>query len=266
MWSCMSCSSCRRYHTANRLSHYHGGAYVIGDGRDADTGSLAKTLLKHAKVTHVFTPNYRLSVVPEGRFPAAFQDAVTSYYYLIKTLNIPANRVTVSGDSAGANLCLALQRYIAEYGEEVKLPYPAAAWLWSPWVDIDAARDANSLTTNKNFGTDYLSSNFTTWGARSFAPLGKGFNTQDPYVSPLGSPFKTKTPQWIHTGDAEVLITDDVKLFEEFNSVGNKVELEISKGAPHDILLIGHLLGFAEEASRVAEKAGQFLRANRLKL
>lgn len=239
---------------------------MIGDGRDANTAPLAKTLLKHAAVTHVFAPNYRLSVVPDGRFPAAFQDAVTSYYYLTKTLKIPADRITFSGDSAGGNLSLALQRYLAEYGDELDLPSPAASWLWSPWIDIQAARSPESLINSPNYSTDYLTSGFSTWGARLFAPLGKGFNPADPYVSPLGHPFKTKTPFWIHTGDAEVLYFDDIKLSEELKDVGNKVELVVDHGAPHDILLVGHLIGFTEEAGKAAKKAGEFLRANRAKL
>jgi acetyl esterase/lipase len=238
---------------------------VIGDGRDADTAPLAKTILKNAGVTHVFCPNYRLSVVPEGRFPAAFQDAVTTWYYLIHTLKVPADRITVSGDSAGGNLALALLRYIAEYGTELKLSAPGAAWLWSPWIDIDAARDPKNLLESPNYSTDYLSSNFTTWGARLFAPIGKGFNTADPYISPLGSPFKSETPFWIHAGDAEVLYFDDTKLAEELKSVGNKVEYVVDHGAPHDILLVGHMLGWTEQAGVAAKKAGEFLRANRLK-
>lgn len=246
------------------VCHFHGGAYVIGDGRDADTAPLAKTLLKHAGVTHVFAPNYRLSVVPTGRFPAAFQDAVTSYYYLVKTLKIPADRITFSGDSAGGNLSLAIQRYLVEFGDEVGLPQPACNWLWSPWIDIEAARSPKALLDSPNYWTDYLTPNFSTWGARLFAPIGKGFNPADPYVSPLGSPFKAKTPFWIHTGDAEVLYYDDIKLAEELKTKGNKVDLVVDEAVPHDILLVGHLVGFTEQAGKAAKKAGEFLRANRL--
>jgi acetyl esterase/lipase len=122
------------------------------------------------------------------------------------------------------------------------------------------------LETNPNYKTDYLSAGFTVWGSTLFAPTGKGFNTADPYVSPLGSPFKTETPFFIHAGDAEVLYFDDVKLSQELKNVGNKVEFVADQGAPHDILLVGHLTGFAAEAKVAAKKAGDFLRANRRKL
>ena len=73
-----------------------------------------------------------------------------------------------------------------------------------------------------------------------------------------------KTPFWIHTGDAEVLYHDDIKLAEELKNVGNKVDLVVDEAAPHDILLIGHMIGFTEEAAKAAKKAGEFLKANRL--
>ena len=81
--------------------HFHGGAYVIGDGRDHDTGYLAKTLVRHMGCTHVCTPQYRLSSHNGGQFPAALQDALTSYLHLVKEMGIPASQIILSGDSAG---------------------------------------------------------------------------------------------------------------------------------------------------------------------
>jgi acetyl esterase/lipase len=246
--------------------HFHGGAYVIGDGRDNDTGFLAKTLLKHAGATHVFTPQYRLASNPGGRFPAAFQDAVSSYYYLTKTLKIPVNRITISGDSAGGNLNFALLRYIVEFGGQVGLSEPGCAWFWSPWVNIEAAKDPNNIVNSPHYSTDYLPPGFGVWGARLFAPLSPGFNPPEKYVSPLGHPFKTQTPLWIHTGDAEVLYHDDIEIAAQFKKEGNKVELVVSESAPHDILLVGHIIGFERDARAAAKQAGEFLRTERAKL
>jgi acetyl esterase/lipase len=246
--------------------HFHGGAYVIGDGRDHDTGFLAKTFLKHGKVTHVVTPQYRLSSNPGGRFPAAFQDAVTSYAYLVHTLKVPADRITISGDSAGGNLALALLRYIAEFGKEVDLPWPGCIWLWSPWVDVEAGRDPANINQSSNEATDYLGGGFGQWGSDSFAPKGK-VDSANPYLTPLGNAFASRTPIWIQTGDAEVLYDDDVEIASQFKKIaGNTVELEVTKGTPHDIILVGHLLGFNKEASEAAKKASEFLRRERAKL
>lgn len=75
-------------------------------------------------------PQYRLSHNDRTRFPAALQDVVTAYCYLTKDVGIPASKIVLSGDSAGANLVLALVRYVTEFGEEVGLEKPRAGWLW----------------------------------------------------------------------------------------------------------------------------------------
>ncbi|KIV98814.1 uncharacterized protein PV09_09428 [Verruconis gallopava] len=246
--------------------HFHGGAYVLGDGRDADTSFLAKTLLKHARVTHVFTPNYRLSCNAGGRFPAAFQDAVTCYYHLVKTLKIPSDRITISGDSAGGNLAFALLRYLTEYGKDVGLPLPGCAWFWSPWVNVEEARNPEALHNSKQYSTDYLTAPFAMWGARMFAPLDQGLDTTSPYITPIGHPFMTPVPIWVSTGRAEVLYDDNKAIAEQFEKLGNKVSLHVIDNVPHDIILLGHILGFTREAAAAAKNAGEFLQAERARL
>lgn len=110
------------------------GAYVIGDGRQDNCGFAAKALLQQTSATHVLCPQYRLAANPGGRFPSQLQDAITSLLYLIEEIKVPAGQITISGDSAGGNLCLALLRYIAD-NPKAAIPSPGCAFLWSPWVD-----------------------------------------------------------------------------------------------------------------------------------
>ena len=180
--------------------HFHGGGYILGTGRTMDAGFGANLLLKDAGVSHVLCPQYRLSSTSSptnkdaaaGRFPAALQDAIASYSYLVNDLGIQAKDIVVSGDSAGGNLVLALLRYIAELHSPStststtpdnsisspssvaeKLPHPSCAWLWSPWVDI-----CKSLTPATNFNerspnasTDILASEFLIWASRAFCGI-----------------------------------------------------------------------------------------------
>ncbi|KAI9696493.1 MAG: hypothetical protein M1820_008121 [Bogoriella megaspora] len=247
--------------------HFHGGAFVLGDGRTQDAGFAAKTFLdkKGAGVSRVLTPQYRLSSNPGCRFPAALQDAVASYAYLVIGLGIRTSKIVVSGDSAGGNLVIALLRYLAEHGEQVGLGSPGAAWLWSPWVNPGAARDTRAMTENPRYGTDYLTPGFGYWGAWSYAPDQPKccVEISDPYIKALGNPFKTSTAVWVQTGSDEVLFEDDVRFAEEMTSAGNTVETDIVENSPHDIILIGHLLGWKEEARLAARRAGEFLRRER---
>jgi acetyl esterase/lipase len=248
-------------HDADVVLHFHGGAYVMGDSRDASTGFLARTILKQARVTHVLTLQYRLSSNPGGRFPAALQDAVTAYCYLTKKLRVPASRITISGDSAGGNLALGLLRYISEYGKNIGLPWPGCVWLWSPWVNVKASLDHRTVNMSPQAHSDYLASDIVYWGSTT---LCSKVDAGNPYISPLDHAFESKSPMFIQTGRAEVLYDDNAEIAQQFKDKGTKVKLLVKRNAPHDIIFVGHIIGFDVEAAESANEAGEFLRANRL--
>jgi len=242
--------------------HFHGGAYVIGDGRDHDTGFLAKTLVKHLGCRYVCTPQYRLSSSKGGQFPAALQDALTSYLHLVKEMGIPGSQIILSGDSAGGNIVLGLLRYIHEYGKELELPAPAAALLWSPWVDVKAGMDVTlDISESPYYKTDYLNAEFARWGARTVTNYGR-IDPAHPYLSPLRDPFildGVNIPMFVHTGDHEVLSDDNRAFAEAFAKRGWPIHLCVSKGCPHDILLLGTRMGFHREAEEATRDARKFL-------
>lgn len=133
--------------------HFHGGAYVLFSGREM---SEARAMSKHFDDAWVFCPDYRLSNVPNACFPAALQDAIASYRYLISTFEIPRSLIIISGDSAGGHLALNLLRYL-EYDAQ---NLPLAAMLWSTWTDI------NEVSRNAN--VDFLDPSILLWGSRAF--------------------------------------------------------------------------------------------------
>ncbi|KAH6879517.1 hypothetical protein B0T10DRAFT_582947 [Thelonectria olida] len=239
--------------------HFHGGGFVIGNGRDEDTGYLARTLIRHMGSTHVCTPQYRLSSGKNGRFPAPLQDALTAYLCLVRDKRIPAAQIILSGDSAGANMALGLLRYIRDHGEEHNIPLPAAVALWSPWVDVSGALHQD-IKMSPNYKTDYLSKEFGRWGALTISGFG-AIDPSSPYLSPLHHPFKLSRdiPMFVHAGEREVLC-DDIKAFtERYQEIGWRAHLVVSKASPHDILLLGPKIGFANEAEDAARKAGACL-------
>ncbi len=116
--------------------YLHGGAFVQGDGRTEQYGQVAKYFLDKGTADAVFSVQYRLS--GHGRqdpFPAALQDALSSYLFLLYELRIPAQHIIFAGDSAGGNLATALLRYLNEFGAAIKTPTPKCAVLISSWVD-----------------------------------------------------------------------------------------------------------------------------------
>src|SRR5207247_714528 len=73
--------------------------------------------------------DYRLA--PEHPFPAALEDAVAAYRWLLAQGTAPA-RLVVAGDSARGGLTVATLVALRERG----LPLPAAGVAISPWVDL----------------------------------------------------------------------------------------------------------------------------------
>lgn len=81
--------------------YFHGGGYVMGS-RNTHRG-LAGRIARAARA-RVLLPDYRLA--PEQRFPAAVEDAVACWRWLLAEGHAP-ERMAIAGDSAGGGLTLA---------------------------------------------------------------------------------------------------------------------------------------------------------------
>ncbi|KAI1302281.1 alpha/beta hydrolase fold-3 domain-containing protein [Xylaria venustula] len=140
--------------------YFHGGAFIAGDGRDATCAPIAKKLLDKGGADVVFSVQYRLSgyggVNP---FPAALQDALSSYLYLLHESEIPASHIVVAGDSSGGNLTMALLLYLHNFGTTTQIPTPRAAVLISPWV----APFHYDMRDNPHRGTDFIPATYSFW-------------------------------------------------------------------------------------------------------
>ncbi|KAI1081043.1 alpha/beta hydrolase fold-3 domain-containing protein [Whalleya microplaca] len=240
--------------------HFHGGAFIVGDGRSSGMDFLTSTWIEYAGVSTIFCPQYRLSCRPDpAPFPASLQDALSSYLYLTQTLDIPPSSITVSGDSAGGNLAIALLRYLAEFGEELDIPLPKNAVLISPWVSpLNSLKPDSQIKNNPHFRSDSLPTLFTRWGAKAYTRL---VPATHPYISPLGHPFATRVPIFVNYGSAEVLEVDGSQWIKEMSQVaGNVIQANYEPAAPHDTLLVGNMCGWKKSAQGVAVHVGEFIR------
>lgn len=233
----------------NIVLYFHGGAFVIGDGRIAVSGFAAATLAKSFDAK-VLSFSYRLSSSPKCHFPAALQDAVTAYGYLLDQ-GIDARRIILAGDSAGCNLAITLLRYIAE--NDTLLPHPLAAVLSSPWVDVSSALSPSSKQRHAQSPADYVPETLQSWGARTYAP-GR-LDASDAYISPGRHPFHTKTALWICLGGLEMLRDEGISFADRMRAKGNRVEVLIEPYANHAILGIGNVTGFSREAEAAMKRA-----------
>ena len=239
------------------ILHFHGGAYIIGDGRKEDLGFGAGLMTRNTEYW-VLGLQYRVSSNPDCRFPAALQDAVTGYQFLLDK-GFAANEIIVSGDSAGANLAIALLRYFEEFGSETGLPKPKAALLWCAWLNPGRSTQPHSCSSNPRYRTDYLCDAFPERGVETYAPPGSGIDATGPWVSPKNYPFECKgVPMWFQYGSLEIS-ADDVQVFAYgMREEGNEVVVHEDE-APHDILMVGGRTGFEEKAEGMGRAMGRWV-------
>jgi acetyl esterase/lipase len=94
--------------------------------------------ISRASGGRVLNVDYRLA--PEHPHPAAVDDAVVAYRWLLDQGQAPA-KLAVAGDSAGGGLTIATLVALRDAG----LPMPAAGVALSPWVDLEGIGE--SMTT-----------------------------------------------------------------------------------------------------------------------
>lgn len=236
--------------------HFPGGAFVIAFGHDIAGRSVADTMSKHMGATRTVWAQYRLSGAPENCFPAAIQDALTFYHYVV-SLGVDPNNIILSGDSAGGNVVLALMRYLET--SQKQLPLPGGAVVFSPWVNVtaQAARDYNQCGNSRS---DIVTGSILQWGADVYRPQGQLSSAIESYISPLHHPFETSIPLFIQAGGAEGFHGPIKEFSDEMVAVnGDRVRLHTTALAPHDILLSHEAFDMTDELSAAVEEACEFL-------
>lgn len=239
------------------ILHFPGGAFVLAFNHASSGKAISDKFGKHFKADRVVWAQYRLAGTPDTSFPAAVQDAVTFYHYIISLGVDPAN-IIVSGDSAGGNVAIALARYLQ--ANQAKLPLPGGVAVFSPWVHVTATagRDYDQETHSQS---DILHSSVLQWGADVYRPQGKLSPETEAYISPLHHPFELSVPLYVQAGTAEGM-HDQVKSFsEEMASIrGNRVLFRASHLAPHNIPFCHEQFGKTREFEESLEEAYGFLR------
>jgi epsilon-lactone hydrolase len=226
------------------LMVFHGGGYCSG------------SILSHRRMAteagragglRTLAVGYRLA--PEHPFPAARDDAVTAWRRL-REEGYPANRIAVGGDSAGANLTLALAGELKRGGEDL----PGCLWLVSPWTDLAMS----GATLKSKSGVDPLiHKEYLEELAAAYAPA--GMDRKDPQLSPLYADLKGLPPILIQVGSAETLLDDAVRLAAAAGEADVSVTLEIWPHMTHAWPIWNARL---EPGRRALAHAGAFLRQN----
>jgi monoterpene epsilon-lactone hydrolase len=218
----------------------HGGGFIVG----------SSTLYRHftwriasAARACVLSVDYRLA--PEHPFPAALDDAVTTYRWLLGDGADP-QRIAVMGDSAGGGLALSLLLRL----RDDDIPLPAAAVALSPWTDL--ALTGASLGVNAR--ADPLVS--PEQPRQLVDHYLAGADPCNPYASPLYGDPRGLPPTIFQVGSDELLLDDAVRMADRMRAAGCRIELEIWPRMPH----VWHLFApVMPEARQAIERIGAFV-------
>jgi len=221
------------------LLYFHGGGYICGSAQDY---AEMTSRLARACRARVLVVDYRLA--PEHPFPAAVDDALSAYQWLMAT-GARRQNVVLCGDSAGGGLTLATLLRLRDAGE----PLPAAAVCISPWTDLemtsasmDALADVDPLINREvlaNMAAKYLN----------------GQDARSPLVAALHADLRGLPPMLIQVGTWETMLDDAVRLAERARAAGVDVKLETWEEMIH----VWHVFPFLPEAERALACIGAFV-------
>jgi len=219
------------------IVYLHGGSYNAGG---VEYATVFGGLLAQMTGRAVLCVGYRLA--PENSFPAALEDALTSYQAALE--RFAPEEIAFVGESAGGGLvyCLALK------AKELGLPQPERIVAISPWTDVTMQRD---VSDQQKLDILIHSDNVK----QSAAMYVGSADPHDPLISPLYGDVAGLPPSLIFVGSHEILLDDSVLMHEKLEQSGCVSELHIAEGLWHVYVLYG-----VPEAREALKRIALYLR------
>jgi epsilon-lactone hydrolase len=223
------------------LLYLHGGGFSVGS---VASHRAMVTETGRAAQARTLAIDYRRT--PEHPFPAALDDALRAYRWLLAQ-NIQPARIAIGGDSAGGGLTLALMVSLRERG----LPLPACGWCISPWVDMEArgATYATKAAIDPMISKEYILE-LAGWYLGETAP-------RTPLAAPVHADLAGLPPLLIQVGSAETLLDDSIMIAARAGAADVRVTLEVWPHMIHAWPLFHQQL---TDGRRAIAAAGKFIR------
>ena len=223
------------------LLYLHGGGYIIGSMR---THRVPLSRLSRASGVRVLGLEYRLA--PENPFPAAVEDSLAAYRWLLSQ-GIDPKKIVIGGDSCGGGHTVATLVALRYYGD----PLPAAGITHSAWTDL--ANTGESFVTKAEedplIDRDMVEN-------MAMAYLGDR-DRKTPLASPFYADLHGLPPLLVQVGTAEVLLDDSLRFAERAKAAGVDVTLEVWDDMPH---VWQAFASFLPEGQQAIEHCGDFIR------
>ena len=194
--------------------YLHGGGYCTGG---LEYATWFGKFIAAATGARTLCPAYRLA--PEYPFPAALEDALTAYRYLLETY--PEEKITLMGESAGGGLCYALCLKL----KEENLPQPQGLVALSPWTDLTLSGASYEYNREKDPSLNrekllIFSESYTSCPG-------------DPLCSPLFGDLSALPESLIYVGGSEILLEDSRRMQAALEKAGCRVRLTEAENMWH---------------------------------
>jgi len=222
------------------ILYVHGGGYVSGSCND-HRGFVAK-FAKYCGVTNLL---YEYRLAPEHPFPAALDDSVKAYNWLLDRGFKPKN-IIIAGESAGGGLGLALLLALKDLNRAL----PAAAVAISPWTDLTCSSDSYRTKNKVSVAPQ------DSWLVFSKYYVGNNPANQ-PLISPLFGDLKGLPPIFINAGENDELFEDGEKFYEKAREAGVDITFRAGVGMIHCYPLLAPLF---REATAAMEEICAFIK------
>lgn len=226
------------------------GVILYLHGVDYTTGSLdyAKgigSLLSIGTGRKTMCPAYRLA--PEHPYPAALEDALRAYRFLLGQGYDPGH-ILLCGESAGGGLCFALCLRLRELG----LPQPGGIAAISPWLDLTLSGASYRENQEKDvvLDLDHLS-----YCAEAYAA---GQDKALPYISPVFGDLAGLPRCLFFVGEDELFVSEIYAMHEALILCGVRSRLNIARHMWNGYMFHGGEAG-AKALASLAKFAGEIL-------
>jgi monoterpene epsilon-lactone hydrolase len=229
---------------ADRVILYlHGGGYVMGS---IGTHRAMVARIARASNARALLIDYRLA--PEHPFPAAVDDAVAAYRWLVAQGCKPG-RIAIAGDSSGGGLTLATLLKLRDLG----VSQPAAGVGISPWTDLEGTGE--SVKTKAAIDPMVTQENLSLSAKSYYA----NHDPKNPLISPIHADFRGLPPLLLQVGESEILLDDATRAAARAKAAGVNVELEIWPEMIHVWHVFAKIL---PEGQQAIDKIGKFVIAH----
>jgi len=198
------------------ILYVHGGGYVSGSC--SDHRAFVSKFAMQCSFTNLV---YKYRLAPENPYPAALEDSLKVYEWLLSHGFSPGN-ILIAGESAGGGLSLALLLAI----KDRKIPMPVAAVAISPWTDLTCSSESYHTKNAVSLAPK------NSWTVFSKYYVGEN-RADNPLISPLFGDLAGLPPIFINSGADDELYEDGEKFYLKAMDAGVNIAFRAGIGMVH---------------------------------